>query len=114
MVFIIYKLSSVWKNKKIELVGQVDDQCSPIPLQTCTMVQNPTEAHPSVTRNRGTQCAAWLHRSGPTPASCHRCAGPQHPSLPSTNKSNRLVEASPFLAAYPHTEVSHHRPFATG
>jgi hypothetical protein len=32
VVFIIYKLGSVWKNKKIELVGRVDEKCGLIPF----------------------------------------------------------------------------------
>jgi hypothetical protein len=60
VVFIIYKLGSVWKNKKIELVGQVDEKCGLIPFQTRAAVQNATEAHPSVTQNRGNRPAPWL------------------------------------------------------
>jgi hypothetical protein len=79
VVFIIYKLDSVWKNKKIEVVGRVDEQFGLILFQTRAAVQNPTEAHPSATQNMGNRHAPWLCRSGSTLTSCSRRAGPQHP-----------------------------------
>jgi hypothetical protein len=53
VVFMSYNFGSVWKNKKSGLMGRAMNCAAQISVRACITLQMPTEAHSSVTQEKG-------------------------------------------------------------